>query len=206
MVFRWLTRIAGLGLAFVGLSLSAQEQPQTPGTHMMIADPASLSGARAEAVYQSIKDTLRRQYMSSGDPVTAAFQGWRRPNREPYRSGVHGQRFVNHYANDLAQDYGMFESGMPFPEGSIIVKDSFAVTETGAVMSGPMFLIEKKEKGFNPSSKDWLFMMINPSGEIVGITKGSGASKVRFCADCHNQAPDQQDQLYFIPESVRRNN
>ena len=74
MVFRWITCVAGLGLAFVGLSLKAQERPQTLGTHMMIADPASLSGARAEAVYQSIKDTLRRQYMKSGDPVTAAFQ------------------------------------------------------------------------------------------------------------------------------------
>jgi hypothetical protein len=204
MVFYRITCIVGLGLAFVGLSLNAQERPQSPD-HMMIADPASLSGERAEAVYQSIKDILRRQYMSSGDPVTAAFQSWRRPNREPYRSGVHGQRFVNHYANDLAQDYGDFKSGKPFPEGSIIVKDSFAVTETGEVMSGPMFLIEKKEKGFNPRSKDWLFMMIKPNGEIVGITKGAGDSKMQFCADCHSQAPDGQDQLYFMPESVRRN-
>ena len=69
MVFRWFTCIAGLGLAFVGLSLKAQDRPQAPGTHMMIVDPASLSDARAEAVYQSIKDTLRRQYMKSGDPV-----------------------------------------------------------------------------------------------------------------------------------------
>jgi len=206
MVFYWITCIAGLGLAFVGLSLRAQERPQPPGTHMMIADPASLSGERAEAVYQSIKDILRRQYMNSGDPVTAAFQSWRRPNREPYRSGVHGQRFVNHYANDLARDYGAFKSGKPFPEGAIIVKDSFAVTESGEVMSGPMFLIEKREKGFNTPSKDWLFMMIKPSGETVGITNGAGASKVRFCAECHSQAPAGQDQLYFMPESVHRNN
>jgi hypothetical protein len=89
MVFRWITCVARLGLAFLGLSLNTQERSQPPGTHMMIADPASLSGARAEAVYQSIKDILRRQYMSSGDPVTAAFQRWRRPNREPSRSGVH---------------------------------------------------------------------------------------------------------------------
>ena len=90
---------------------------------MMIADPAPLSGARAEAVYPFIKDILHRQYISSGDLVTAAFQSWRRPNREPSGSGVHGQRFVNHYSNDLAQDYGVFKFGKPFPEGSIIVKD-----------------------------------------------------------------------------------
>ncbi len=206
MVFRWITCVVGLGMAYVATSLDAQEKDTRSSTHMMISDPASLKGDRAEAVYQSIKDTLRQQYMNSGDPVTAAFQAWRRPNREPYRSGVHGQRFVNHYANDVAQDYGVFKSGKPFPEGSIIVKDSFAVTETGEVMSGPMFLIEKKEKGFNPSSKDWLFMMIKPDGEIVGITNGPGASKVRFCANCHNQAPDGQDQLYFLPKSVRRYN
>jgi hypothetical protein len=73
-------------------------------------------------------------------------------------------------------------------------------------MSGPMFLIEKKEKGSNPRSKDWLFMMIKPNGEIVGITKGSSASKVRFCADYHSQVPDGQGQLYFMPGSVRRGN
>jgi hypothetical protein len=48
--------------------------------------------------------------------------------------------------------------------------------------------------------------MIKPSGEIVGITKGSSASKVRFCADYHSQVPDGQDQLYFMPVSVRRDN
>jgi hypothetical protein len=111
VVFRWITCVAALGLAFLGLSLNAQERQQPAGTHMMIADLASLSGGRAEAVYQFIKDILHRQYMSSGDPVTAAFQSWQRSNREPSRSGVHGQRFVNHYANDLAQDYGVFKSG-----------------------------------------------------------------------------------------------
>jgi hypothetical protein len=163
MVFRWITCVAGLGLSFLGLSLNAQERLQPEGTHMMIAARAPLSGAGAEAVYQFIKDILHRQYMSSGNPVTAAFQSWRRPNREPFRSGVHGQRFVNHYVNDLAQDYGVLKSGKPFPKGSIIVKESFAVIETGEVMSGTMFLIEKKEKGFNPRSKDWLFMMIKLS-------------------------------------------
>ncbi len=67
MVYRWITCIAGLGLAFVGLSTTAQERSKAPGTHMMIADPASLSGERSEAVYQSIRDTLRRQYMQSGE-------------------------------------------------------------------------------------------------------------------------------------------
>ncbi len=206
MVFRWATCIAELGMAFIGLSLKADERPLTTGTHMMVADPAMLSGARAKAEYQSIKDTLRRQYMNLGNPVTAAFQSWRRPNREPDRSAVHGQRFVNHYANDLARDYGIFQSEKPFPEGAIIVKDSFAVTETGEVMSGPMFLLEKREQGFNPRSKDWLFVVNEPNGEVVGVTNGAGSSKKRFCADCHRQAPDGQDQLYFMPESLRWNN
>lgn len=72
-------------------------------------------------------------------------------------------------------------------------------------MSGPMFLIEKRKKGFNPSSKDGLFMMINPDGRIIGITNGRGAQNVQFCADCHNLAPEGQDQLYFLPESTRCN-
>ena len=144
--------------------------------------------------------------MKSGDPVTAAFMTWRRPNKEPYRSGAHGQRFVNHYANGMAKDYGNFKSDTKLPKGSIVVKDSFVVTESGEVMSGPMFLMEKKYAGFNSDSNDWLFMMIQPDGDIVGMTNGPGASKVQFCAGCHNQAPLGQDNLYYLPETVRKSN
>ncbi len=63
---------------------------------------------------------------------------------------------------------------------------------------------DKRPPGFNPASNDWLFMMIRPDGGLVGITQGRGAENVAFCSDCHNRAPAGQDNLFLMPENVRR--
>ncbi len=196
-----------LGLAALGTFavVAAAAIAQTRGTHMTIADPASLSGDRAEAVYQAIRYQIVQNYSVSGDPVVSAYQSWRRYNTAPYRSGPHGERFVNNYANRSAARYARFEKLGTMPPGAIIVKDSFTVTESGQVMTGPFFLMEKRAPGFNPASNDWLFMMIRPDGGLVGMTRGRGSDNVVFCAACHNKAPAGQDNLYLLPEKVRRN-
>ncbi len=171
--------------------------------HPKIAAPASLSGTRAEAVYQAIRDQIRTNYAASGDPVTLGYQSWKRYNKTPYRSGPHGERFVNHYANDKAADYGKFENLEPLPAGSIIIKDSFAVTRNGAVMTGPLFMMEKMKPGFDSAGGNWRFLMLRPDGSLVGMTGGADSSKVRFCADCHKTAGAKHDFLFFMPKQVR---
>ena len=173
-------------------------------SHMVIADPATLSGARAESVYRSIRSILGQRYLESGDPVAGAYQNWKRYNAAPYRSSLHGELFVNNYANPLAKRYGRFEKLGRLPPGAIVIKDSFTVTERGEVMTGPLFLMEKKEAGFNKASNDWLYMTIRADGSIEGLTGGQGAENVEFCAACHNKAPAGQDNLYFLPEEIRR--
>lgn len=175
-----------------------------PDSHMVIANPARISGERANAVYLSIRQNMRAHYLASGDPVAAEYQTWRRFNTEPYRSGPHGALFVNHYANGIASAYGRYERVGRLPEGAIVVKDSFVVTRSGEVMTGPLFLMEKRKKGFNPDTNDWLFMMIRPQGTVAGMTNGKNAEAVRFCGKCHNKAPAGQDSLYFMPKDVRR--
>lgn len=177
---------------------------ETRGAHMTIADPAALSGDRAEAVYQAIRSQISGNYSVSGDPVVSAYQSWQRYNTAPYRSSLHGERFVNNYANRSAARYARFEKLGAMPPGAIIAKDSFNVTKSGQVLTGPFFLMEKKPPGFNPASNDWLFMMIRPDGGLVGITRGRGSDNVVFCAECHNKAPAGQDNLYLLPKKVRR--
>ncbi|GEM_PF-1836506 len=63
MVSRWFTCITAVISVLIIVALHAQESVGPTATHMMIADPASLSGARAEAVYQSIRPTLRRHFI-----------------------------------------------------------------------------------------------------------------------------------------------
>ncbi len=114
--------------------------------------------------------------------------------------------FVNNYANQRAARYGLFEKIGKLPEGAVVVKDSFTVTESGQVMTGPFFLMQKMKQGSNPASGDWLFMMIRPDGRIVGVTRGRGNENVTFCADCHIRARSRQDSLFFMPRNVRQGN
>jgi hypothetical protein len=180
----------------------AQEKGLAAG-HPRVVNPANLSGARAESVYQAIRDAMRRQYGHSSDPVTLAYQGWRRYTTAPYRSAVHGERFLNNYANNVAKRYELYEKVGQMPPGAIIAKDSFTVTAGGVVATGPLFLMEKKPKGFDPKTGDWLYMMIRPDGTPLGDAWDRNTDSVAFCAKCHNTAPPGQDHLFFMPKEVR---
>jgi len=196
--------LLGLLAAGLALELGAAPAEQRPAGHPPVADPAALGGARAEEVYQAIRAELMETYTEAGDPVTQAYQRWTRYNTAPYRSGPHGERFVNHYANAEAARYGRFERAGPMPEGAMVAKDSFMVTAGGEVKAGPFFLMEKREPGFDPATRDWLYMMIDADGELVGLTGGAGADRVAFCAACHNAAPAGQDSLWLLPKQWRR--
>ena len=172
-------------------------------SHLTIANPASLSGPRAEEIYQAIRDRLGDDYAQSGDPIASQYAAWKRYNKTPYRSNSHGERFVNNYANDMAGDYIKYEKLDRLPSGAMIVKDSFTVTDRGAILTGPFFLMEKMEAGFNARDGDWRFMMIRPNGTVAGLSGGVNSRNVEFCAECHNAAPASHDRLFFMPENVR---
>lgn len=171
--------------------------------HPVIARPADISPERAEEIYQAIRQSLREQYARSGDPLFSAYQDWNRFTRLPYRSGGHGERFVHHYANEKAGKYRDYEKAGSLPVGSIVIKDSFTVTERGQVMHGPLFMMEKMPAGFRSVAGTWRFMMLRGDGSTVGLTGGKNANAVRFCAECHVKAGAEQDFLYFMPDEAR---
>ena len=89
------------------------------------------------------------------------------------------------------------------PEGAVLVKDSFAVTQRGEVFSGPLFVMEKMAPGFRPESRDWRYTMIMPDGSLFGTTSGAGGASVEFCIACHAKAGDDRDHLFYVPEEFR---
>ncbi len=199
--------IGALAVPILAAASVAIATAQSPGEatlkHPKIVDTASLTGARAEAIYQAIRGQISNNYAASGDPVTLAYQSWKRYNKSPYRSGPHGERFVNHFANDKAAGYGKFENLDPLPVGSIIIQHSFADTRHGAVMTGRMFMMEKMETGFASAAGSWRFLMLRPDGSLVGMTGGEDSKRVAFCADCHKTAGAKHDFLFFMPREAR---
>lgn len=171
--------------------------------HPKVSDPATLTGPRAESVYQAIRGQMRANYIRAGDPVALAYQQWRRFNRTPYRSANHGERFVNHYGNAKAAGYARFESLDPLPVGAIVIKDSFTVTRNGDLTTGPLFMMEKMPAGFPSLAGTWRFMMLRPDGAMAGITDGPGGGNVRFCESCHRDAGAARDYLFFLPKRAR---
>ncbi len=192
-------------LAFVAAPAWAQTDvdPSKPKKHFTVSRPAGLSGADAQDIYDRIEDDMVAGYRLSLEPSARSYGRWPRYNTAPYRSAQHGERFVNNYANDLAQDYRLYERSGPMPAGSILVKDSFAVTKKGDVFSGPLFIMEKMAPGFEPASGDWRYTAIMPDGSLLGTTKGSGSQRMEFCVSCHAQVGDNQDHMFYVPEAYR---
>ena len=189
----WIT-----GIEFSGIS----GDPEKPRRHMRVRNAAELTREEAEEIYEALAPEMAAGYRKSGDPVAMAYRGWQLYNAAPYRSATHGQRFVNNHANDIAQAYGRYESAGTLPVGSAITKESFTVTTDGAVVPGPLFIMEKMPAGFNYVTGDWRYTMIGEAGEVFGVTKGANAERVEYCIACH-LARERYDHLYFVPTEYR---
>ncbi len=178
---------------------------EKPRRHFRLRNPARIPAAEAERIYRIALQSMRTGYSEAGVDAIQGYDKWPRYNRSPYLSSTHGNHLVNNYANDIARNYGRFEKAGILPVGSIIAKDSFAVTRSGLILLGPVFLMEKMPAGFNYVSADWRYTMIRPDGRILGTTGGKNSDRVEYCAACH-QFRAQQDQLYFIPKKFRAKN
>ncbi len=191
-------------LVAVGVEAArAQADVTRPQRHFKVQRPAALTDPEAISIYDQILDELVRGYALSGLGPATDYRNWRRYNTAPYRSATHGNRYVSNYANATAKAYGQYERSGRMPEGSILAKDSFAVTKRGDVTIGPLFLMRKMAPGFDAGSGDWRYTMIMPDGSVFGVTKAEGSERVRFCAECHNVVGATQDHRYFVPAKYR---
>lgn len=178
------------------------EDPLGPRRHFRVPNPAKISDDDAQFAYDALKARMARGYGASDDPTAGIYQEWKRYNRAPYLSAGHGRRFLNTYGNSTAKAYGQYEKAGRFPVGSILAKDSVAITEDGRANPGPLFLMEKMAEGFNHVSGDWKYTMIMPDGSIFGVTKGTASKQVEFCVPCH-LAAERNDHLHFLPRRLR---
>jgi hypothetical protein len=199
-----LVALAIAGLAS-GLPVLAQDTDFAhPKAHFRVEHPADVDDAAAMAAYDEIVDRMVAGYALSRDPSAERYQRWRSYNRAPYLSATHGDRYVNNYVNVVgARDYARFGGIGAMPVGTIVAKDSFAITAAGEVFPGPLFLMEKMPEGFDPTARDWRYTMILPDGSYFGTTNGDGAERVEFCVTCHATAGDENDHLFFVPEEQR---
>lgn len=174
-----------------------------PTRHFRVERPAKLMGADALTIYDRIRQDMVVTYSKSAVSYAKVYHTWRRYNATPYLSATHGRLYVNNYANPTAKAYGKAERAGTLPVGSVLAKDSFEVTESGDVVTGPLTLMEKMPLGFNPENRNWRYTMIMPDGSLFGTTKGERSAQVDYCAECHIAAGDAHDHLFFVPDQYR---
>lgn len=146
---------------------------------------------------------MKKAYAKSGIFVASAYPKWQRYSKVACQSETHGGRFVQNYANGVGKAYGRYEKSGKMAVGTYLIKDSFMVSKKGQVGVGPLFIMKKMPKGWNKSSIDWKYAMVMPNGSFFGETRGRNGAKLKFCADCHNAAAEQ-DGMFFLPSKFRR--
>lgn len=164
-----------------------------------------LTDAQATELFQCIEGELLASYQKSGRAEADAYRGWYVNNTNVFISSTHGNRFVNHYVNDIGKAaYSTYaEEGQDMPVGSITAKESFTISKkNGSVRKGPLFLMEKMGSGFEATA-GWKYAVILPNGKIMGETGAETDKKVKFCHDCHEAVVEGQDAMFYPDEDYR---
>jgi len=115
------------------------------------------------------------------------YRGWRKVNDKPVLSATHGNRFVFTYLNKKAESSGL-AGKFPFPDGTVLAKESFENEGGKPGAKGPLFIMEKRKKGYDPANNDWHYAIINPDGTVAMSGSGKAGSSTQFCAGCHLSA------------------
>lgn len=160
-------------------------------------DPFDLTEDEIVAFYDCLSDQMAEGYAANDDPVGSVYREWTATQTRPGLAGVHGNRLLNTYANDIAaEQYLQFAEDIEMPAGSILAKESITLSsKRGAARPGPLFVMTKLEEGGAPEADDWLYAGVQPNGKVMNV-------KQSFCHDCH-VAYDYQDNLGYPVEETR---
>ena len=150
------------------------------------------------------------------DPVKeiAGYQRWSKVNSEPQlmpdptallcaqviRDGTknpHNNKYLTVYVNDPGRQ-AMYQQLTPkFPEGSVIVKEK--LPEKSSQAPELLTVMIKRGKGFNPTSGDWEYMVVDGTG-----TKVMAQGKLENCQLCHT-TKSGTDYVFrtYLPNEVQ---
>ena len=113
-------------------------------------------------------------------------------NHARFTSNGHaaGRFDVDIYASGVGKDALAATTG-ELPVGTRLVKEHFERQGGGP---GPIMMMQKMERGFDPEHGDWRYVVVSSTGEEVQ------AGKVESCTGCHDDAP--RDHVFRLPEGT----
>lgn len=123
------------------------------------------------------------------------FETWYKVNAEPLVGEAGGLLQGKHlerggirevYVNEVGRPVFEGRRQLPFPEGTIIVKDTFHLTpEGGKGKRWNITVMRKREAGYDPQEGDWEYA-------TAGARKNLRVrGRWKLCIDCHRIAADK---------------
>lgn len=110
----------------------------------------------------------------------------------------HREKYITVYVNELGRKAMMEQLNPKFPQGSVIVKEKLSevFSETPELLT----VMIRREKGFNPRSGDWEYMVVDGTG-----TKVEARGKLGKCQGCHLSTADT-DYIFrsYLPNDIMR--
>ena len=137
---------------------------------------------------------------------SSAFKGytsWTKVNSETITGDVTGVLGAAHerskgfreiFVNEIGQSVEFGTSDYPFPEGSIIVKESYKNKSGSKGAMDNLTIMVKRESGYSSEYGDWEYIMAKPDGTI---TK---QGRLSMCIGCHSKSQDKD--YTFIDSSM----
>lgn len=110
-------------------------------------------------------------YFPTGRPAPASKES--PPNHE-----ISGASFGVVYANNLAREALIADPPIPFPRGSILVRER--LPSANAKAPDVLTVMIKRQAGFNRKANGWEFLMIDGAGAKVIEQQKKGS-----CFGCH---------------------
>lgn len=148
------------------------------------------------ALYDCVRDDLAAAYASGGNEVGLAYRGWDAAATGPAVPGVHGERFLNTFVNEVGHaayvQYIEDDESFEMPVGSVVAKESFTVRD-GAPRLGPLFIMTRVENDAAPDTEGWVYSAVQPNGQPMGFEQS-------FCHDCHSAFFGGDNLGYPVPE------
>ena len=177
---RALVLVFGIACALVGGSCTGTRAP------VGLSDGPPRGGANAA------NDAGSAARRATGLPTNFR-ASYTKVNRARFVSQGHnaGRYEVDVYASPAASDAATAASG-EIPTGARLIEEHFqrSPAADGPSHAGPLMMMEKMDKGFDPDHGDWRYVVVNSAGELVQD------GKIESCAGCHDDAP--HDHLFHV--------
>ncbi|MBC8043564.1 MAG: hypothetical protein IAF08_08970 [Rhizobacter sp.] len=114
---------------------------------------------------------------------------YKKTNTAAWQSAAHGKWFVDVFVSrGILAEYDALK---PIPEGGAVIKQGYKIASDAAsgVATGPLFVMKKMPKGYDPAFGDWSFALGFPSASQPAkyFLFGEGKDdKVTYCKNCHS--------------------